>query len=251
MDIPWQSIKPDAASVTPLYIQMARKLATAILGGTWSIGEALPSERMLADALGVSRITSRKAMALLVEQGLIRRAQGARTFIAPRIDDPLSSPLTLATMKHRPGATGELRWVSRAIREADGDEMIQLGLSPGAEVAHIQRLQVAGSIVMALESSTFPATVMPDPNAIGDSPYAFLVQRGTPVVRALQQFCAVNAPPLVARHMGLEAGTALMRIVRIGYTAERRAIELTHMYCRSDAYDLVAEVCHQPVTNEI
>ncbi|MFL9947205.1 GntR family transcriptional regulator [Paraburkholderia agricolaris] len=251
MDIPWQSIKPDAASVTPLYIQMARKLATAILGGTWSIGEALPSERMLADALGVSRITSRKAMALLAEQGLIRRAQGAGTFIAPRIGHPLSNPLTLTAMKPRHGGTCGTHWLSRAMRAAHGDEMVQLGLSPDARVAHIQRLQVADGIVMALESSTFPATVVPDPHAIGDSPYAFLLQRGTPVVRALQRFCAVNASPQIAMQMDLAPGTALLRSVRIGYTAEQRAIELTHMYCRSDFYDLVAEVCHQPVTNEI
>jgi GntR family transcriptional regulator len=250
MDIPWQSIKPDAASVTPLYIQMARKLAAAILGGTWSVGEALPSERMLADAVGVSRITSRKAMTLLVEQGLIRRAQGAGTFIAPRIDDPLSCPVSLTTMKRRHGGTCGTRWLSRAIRAADGDEVIQLGLSPGAEVTHLQRLQVADGIVMALECSILPAIVVPDPHAVGDSVYAFLVQRGAPVVRALQRFSAVNAPLRVARHMELEPGTALLRIVRVGYTAEQRAIELTHMYCRSDSYDLVAEVCHPPVTNE-
>ena len=77
METRWSALMPDARNVTPLYLQLARNLATAIHCGVWSAGEALPSERTLSDAIGVSRITARKAIELLVEQGLIRRARGA------------------------------------------------------------------------------------------------------------------------------------------------------------------------------
>ena len=73
----WRDLRPDPENDTPLYLQLARKLGTAIHENRWNAGEALPSERVLSEALGVSRITSRKAIALLVEQGLIRRTQGA------------------------------------------------------------------------------------------------------------------------------------------------------------------------------
>ena len=90
METRWSALMPDARNVTPLYLQLARNLATAIHCGVWSAGEALPSERTLSDAIGVSRITARKAIELLVEQGLIRRARGAGSFITPRVEDPLS-----------------------------------------------------------------------------------------------------------------------------------------------------------------
>ena len=80
----WQDLRPDPDNDTPLYLQLARKLGDAIHDNRWTAGEALPSERVLSDALGVSRITARKAIALLVEQGLIRRTQGAGNFIQPR-----------------------------------------------------------------------------------------------------------------------------------------------------------------------
>ena len=73
----WRDLRPDPENDTPLYLQLARKLGAAIHENRWNAGEALPSERVLSEALGVSRITSRKAIALLVEQGLIRRTQGA------------------------------------------------------------------------------------------------------------------------------------------------------------------------------
>jgi GntR family transcriptional regulator len=86
----WRDLRPDPENDTPLYLQLARKLGAAIHENRWNAGEALPSERVLSEALGVSRITSRKAIALLVEQGLIRRTQGAGSFITPRYEDPLS-----------------------------------------------------------------------------------------------------------------------------------------------------------------
>ena len=85
METRWSALMPDARNVTPLYLQLARNLATASHCGVWSAGEALPSERTLSDAIGVSRITARKAIELLVEQGLIRRARGAGSFITPRV----------------------------------------------------------------------------------------------------------------------------------------------------------------------
>lgn len=109
----WQALTPDAQSATPLYLQLASRLASAIHAGTRSAGEALPAERTLSEAVGVSRITARKALALLVEQGLIRRARGAGSFITPRTEDPLSR-LTGFTRKWSSAASGRIRsgWIA-------------------------------------------------------------------------------------------------------------------------------------------
>ncbi|MET5012479.1 UTRA domain-containing protein, partial [Burkholderia pseudomallei] len=81
----------------------------------------------------------------------------------------------------------------RDIQPANRDEVLQLGLAPAASVTRLKRLRLADGIVRAVENSTFPATIVPDPQAIGDSLYSSLEQRGTPIVRALQHFRAVNA----------------------------------------------------------
>ena len=47
----WRDLRPDPDSDTPLYLQLARKLANAIHDNRWNPGEALPSERVLSDAL--------------------------------------------------------------------------------------------------------------------------------------------------------------------------------------------------------
>ena len=242
METRWSALMPDARNLTPLYLQLARNLATAIHCGVWSAGEALPSERTLSDAIGVSRVTARKAITLLVEQGLIRRAPGARSFITPRVEDPLSR-LTGFTkkMEHR-GFRPDSVWLEREVRLANRDEVVHLGLSPGAPVASLRRLRRADGIVMAVEHSSLPTSIVPDPQAIDASLYSYLDRRGVAVVRALQHFRADNASSEIAELMDLEPRSALLLITRVGYSADQRAIELTDTYCRNDYYDFVAEL---------
>ncbi|PVX81149.1 GntR family transcriptional regulator [Paraburkholderia unamae] len=151
MNIPWQDIMPDADSAMPLYLQMAGKLTAAIRGGAWQAGDALPSERTLASALKVSRITMRRAMTLLVRDGLVRRVRGSGTFIAP----PAAGTAT------PPAARSGVRCVSRTIRAASDEEARLLGLAPGERVAAIQRLRYVGGVAVALEALVLPASLPP------------------------------------------------------------------------------------------
>ena len=108
----WQDLRPDPDNDTPLYLQLARKLGDAIHDNRWTAGEALPSERVLSDALGVSRITARKAIALLVEQGLIRRTQGAGNFIQPRYESAVAA-VELQRNARTARLQAEPQWLAR------------------------------------------------------------------------------------------------------------------------------------------
>ena len=69
--------EPDARDSSPIYMQLARKLADLIREGHYKPDEALPSERLLAETLNLSRVTARSAIDQLVSQGLIvRRVAG-------------------------------------------------------------------------------------------------------------------------------------------------------------------------------
>jgi len=72
--------------VQKLYQQIARQIAAAIAAGRYAPGEKLPSERELADDLGVSRPTIRDAMIALEFQGLVEARQGSGVYVnaAPR-----------------------------------------------------------------------------------------------------------------------------------------------------------------------
>jgi GntR family transcriptional regulator, arabinose operon transcriptional repressor len=70
-------------SPVPLYQQLLNEVRDRISTGEWKVGSRLPSETELASSLGVSRVTIRQALGAAVEAGLLVRARGKGTFVAP------------------------------------------------------------------------------------------------------------------------------------------------------------------------
>ncbi len=69
----------------PLYQQVKRTILEWIESGRLSPGERVPSEKSLADEMGVSRITTKQALNQLAQEGWVHRAQGRGTFVANRL----------------------------------------------------------------------------------------------------------------------------------------------------------------------
>lgn len=77
----------------PLYQQIYNYLIDEIKSGKYRDGSRIPSEKELAEKFGVSRITSKKALELMAEKGLIQRMQGKGSFVVEAADniEPLLS----------------------------------------------------------------------------------------------------------------------------------------------------------------
>lgn len=238
--------KPDAQDSSPLYLQLARKLRCAVRDGRYQVNQALPSERSLSAQLDVSRVTARKAIDQLVDEGLILRRRGSGNYIAPRLEQPLSRLSSFSEELQRRGYTPGSRWLKRSIATATVEERQCLNLSRGARVVHLERLRLANETVMAYEISALPLTVLSDPRVVRTSLYHYLERIGRAPVRAQQHLQAVNAPDWLAEHLGVPSGQAVLFITRIGYSKADQAVELTHSYCRNDYYDFVVELRREP-----
>jgi GntR family transcriptional regulator len=225
-----------------LYLQLAGKLAEQVRSGRWKAGEALPAERHLCERLDISRVTLRQAVDVLVEQALVSRRQGAGTFVTAQIQHQLSGLASFSETLRNKGYEPGTRWLERRLRPAHGEEILRLGLSPEAKVASLTRLRSADARVMAYEQAVLPQRIVADPERVGDSLYRYLDEQGTPVVRALQYFRAINLPARLAEHLRMKTGEAILHVVRVGYARDGSAIELTDTYCHNDYYDFVAEL---------
>jgi GntR family transcriptional regulator len=234
--------EPDPRDSSPIYMQLARKLAQLIREGRYKPDEALPSERLLAETLSVSRVTARSAIDQLVSQGLIVRKRGSGNYIAPMLEQPLSKLTSFSEDLLRRGYTPSSRWLERKIDMATVDEQLTLGLSPGAKVVRLERLRLADTIVMAFEMSVLAQSIVTDPMLVGNSLYEYLASVRQVPVRALQHIRAMNAQPRLAQQLGIPDRQAVLFITRIGYLESGQAVELTHSYCRSDYYDFVVEM---------
>jgi len=239
--LPFQ-FKPDPQAASPLYLQLAQKLAQAIRDGHYQADEALPSERLLSESLDLSRVTARKAIDRLVEQGLIIRKRGSGNYIAPKLEQPLSRLTSFSQELHQRGFKPSSRWLTRGFSLAAPDEQLSLGLATGERVARLERLRLADQVVMAYEVSLLPSAVLPDPQKVESSLYEHLTKLGFAPVRALQHIRAINAESKLAGLLEVPVGQAVLYITRVGFLESGQAVELTHSYCRSDYYDFVAEM---------
>jgi GntR family transcriptional regulator len=80
----------------PLHLDISEQIQQRIIQGDYLPGEKLPSERKLIEEWQVSRITIRRAIANLVQQGLVITHQGKGAFVAEtgKVAYTLSNPLT-------------------------------------------------------------------------------------------------------------------------------------------------------------
>ncbi len=145
---------------------------------------------------------------------MIRRTRGSGTFITPRLNQPLTRLVSFTEMLTQRGFTPRSCWLSRSLAAPSADESLRLGLGGDARVARLKRLRLADGVVMAVEESCLPQSVLDDPQGVGDSLYAFLEEAGRPVVRALQHVTAVNADAELARLAEVPEGQALLKVTR-------------------------------------
>lgn len=227
------------------YLQLSRHIRDAITDGRLQPGDQLPAERDLAHRADVSRVTIRKAVSELVQAGLIEQRRGAGSFVKGptfRAEQSLSSLVSFSDNLSAVGKQAENMVLERGLFAPTSDEMMALGLAPNQRVARVNRLRSADQVPMAIERSSLPSDVLPDPLAVETSLYAVLRQSGRAPVRAIQRVSASNVFGEEAKLLGLADNTAVLKITRTAFSQRGRPIEFTRGLYRSDNYDFVVEL---------
>jgi len=233
-------IRLDPSAPTPLYLQLKAALEERIRTGALSPGQALPSERKLAEELGISRLTVRRALDELVAGGVLTRKQGSGTYVTPRVEQPLSVLSGFSEDMRARGMEPGSRWVRREAGQATPTEAMTL--APGEPVVRLLRVRTADGRPMAVEHAVIPAKFLPDPEAVEESLYQVLRARGLVPARALERIRAVAATDRVASLLGVPEGTPVLYIERVSYLADGTPLEFTRSHYRGDRYDFVAEL---------
>jgi GntR family transcriptional regulator len=149
-----------ATSNPPRYLEIAEHLRELISTGT--AGDRLPSDADLVDRFGVSRMTARQAVQMLVTEGLLYRRRGQGTFVASRpVPRLLGSPLSFTESMRRRG----LRASSRVLVATEADpaqaDVEALNLADGDRVVVLERLRLTDGVPMAIERAVLAPDLAP------------------------------------------------------------------------------------------
>ena len=233
------------ADAGPRYVQLRQRLSDGVTKGILPPGSPLPPEREIASITDFSRVTVRKAIQSLAEDGTIVQKQGSGSFVSSkpdRIEQKLSRLTSFSEDMARRGMVATSRWLGRGLYMPSPDEMTSLGLAAEDSVARITRLRLADGDPIAIERASLPTDILENPLLVEVSLYEVLERTGHRPVRALQKISAVNIEPADAELLAVSPGDAGLRIERTSYLASGRVAEFTQSLYRGDAYNFVAEL---------
>ncbi len=199
-------------------------------------GSRLPSEPELAKQLGVSRATLREAMRMFETQGLIRRRQGAGTFVVgkpPVIEGGLENLESMLTLARRTGLDVGPGPVTVDQTMADADVSEALEIAEGAPVMRVSRTMCADSRPVAFLVDTLPVDILHAGeinNKFDGSVLDYLLSRGDPLTISYTNITATNATAEVAKMLEIQRGDVLLQFMAKLFTASGKVVDFSYSY---------------------
>lgn len=146
----------------PGYLVLADRLAET-LGGA-EPGRRLPSEHDLAGTEGVSRVTARAALQELERRHLVRRTQGAGTFVSARIPYPIRDGADPSWTRTVQAAGREATYVEMEVtsERADASLARSLAIPRGRRVTRVTRIGAVDGERAARQTTWIPNELAPD-----------------------------------------------------------------------------------------
>lgn len=231
----------DHALRSPRYIQVYSAIRDWILQGTYKPGQRLPTEGELCELFAVSRITTRKAVDMLVDEELVVRQPGRGTFV---VEDLADAPVLgdMEQLLRKVERLGKKTRVARAeVREleADAETRKDLRLAAGARVQRASHVRLLNKEPIGYVVTYVPADldVRFDLNELNESPMLTLLERkGVDIASCDQVITATLADGRLAGLLGTTVGAPLVHIRLVVFDSQRRPVERLVAWYRADHY---------------
>ncbi len=230
---PFAGIVLDRASPIPLYYQVARHLEQAIESGTLVPGSRFENEVELADQLGLSRPTMRRALQHLVDKGLLVRRRGVGTrVVSPKVRRSLELT-SLHDDLSRGGQRPATKLLSLTELPAPAAVAAAMNLPAGQPVVEIVRLRSAMEQPIAKMTNFLPAGLLEITAEALESRglYELLRAAGIQLHSATQVIGARTASAAEARSLGEARSAAVLTMQRTTFDDHGAVVEYgDHIY---------------------
>ena len=223
----------------PLYTRIQEYIAELILSGKLAPDSKIQSERDFSEGLGVSRMTVRRAITDLVNEGLLERKHGSGTYVAkPKLTYEAGELANyVEAMQKRNIATAsqllefEQEAASRRLAEF-------LGLQIGDPIYRVSILRLANRVPFVLERVFVPCARCPrleEWNLEKSSIHDLLtdIYHITPG-RISQTVEAVVAADAVAQQLRVDEGFPLLMLSRITFESSQEPVVFSQDFLRGD-----------------
>jgi GntR family transcriptional regulator len=232
----------------PRYQQLRDDLVRRIAGGEWAPGAAISTEAELSVAYEVSTGTLRKAIDLLVAEGVLTRSQGKGTFVRrPRFDSSLFRFFRFKSLAGDP-VMPTARIARREIVVPDEGVRTALQLGPRAKAIHLSRLRLVSERPVLAEEIWLPREGF-EPLAslpveeFGDLLYPLYERLCKQVVATARETLRVEqATDAIAGILDMPAGHPVIRVDRVASNFAGIPVECRSTVGAADGFKYEIEI---------
>ncbi|WP_424971384.1 GntR family transcriptional regulator [Dinoroseobacter sp. S76] len=236
---------PEGGKARRVYLQ----LRDMIVQDAMRPGDLLPGEQKLAARFGVSRVTIRRALEALAEDGLIDKRAGAGSVVcAPGAAGSVLTGNLASLMPQlvEMGQRTEARLLAFSYGEAPGAVLQALALEPSEQVQTATRVRLLGGVPFSHLTTHVPARIATNYSEadLATTPLFRLLERsGVRIASAHQSVTATLATPEVADALDVAVGSALTALTRVVRDVDGQGIEYLSALYRPDLYRLDMTLC--------
>lgn len=225
-------------SYSPLYKQLIQKVRSDIASGVYPVHSRIPSEQELCETYQVSRVTVRKALAELTQEGLLNRHQGKGTFVGvPRLCKDLKDVNSFHEACRMMGRVPGARVIHAQVVHATEADQADLLCGEMDQVVEIVRLRLADDMPVMLETNRFPIAyeylLRED---LTGSLYGVLKDHDIEAQQALHEISLCYANAAQARQLEVSAGDALLNLREVIYDQHGRPLHTSLQLIRGDRF---------------
>ncbi|HEY3310029.1 MAG TPA: GntR family transcriptional regulator [Anaerolineales bacterium] len=213
---------------TPLYFRIKQQLLDQLAVGKIKPGDMLPSEAQLSAQYGVSRITIRRALKELIQQGILYTLQGKGTFAAHVPIREISGFRSFSEDIRSKGFLPSSKLLRLEKVPADETVAARLRIEPGEPVYILQRIRLADEQPVAFETAYLPARLFPNLDRYDLSQSLYQVLREQYDVFPAWADAEIQASPAtqeVATALGMRVGEPVLTAHRLSYTESFNMVE--------------------------
>lgn len=232
----------DVNSPYPLYRQVADWMRENINAQQWKKNQQLPAEEDLAKQLEVSRGTLRKAISLLIKEGLLIQIQGKGTFVAaPKVAHPFGQELiSFAESMEREGIDYETKVIKQEVTVPLLSIRQKLEIAPNENVLYLKRIRYIKDEPVILLENFINLTLCKgiehsdfEKNTLFSQIEKF---SNSKIRHGIRRFEARALTEEQANLLNLDVDMPVLYLEQITFDQEKRPLETSRVWLRSDKY---------------
>lgn len=226
----------------PVYYQLADDLKQQIESGELKPGDSVPSESQLVNEYGVSRVTVRRGLAILLEAGLIETIKGKGNFVAR----PKLNQVTLEFKESDYIKENRLSYKLLEVKRIGTDSALadQLRVPEGTKVFLIKRLIQGENGPIGIDMKYLPY-IKGKPmleNEIEYADFPDIVAKHTDVtIHKIEM--SISAVPLMPEEAGLLStvtGHPALNVKRVIHAKDGKTLGFSKTIYRGESFELNA-----------